>query len=54
MSDPMSPSRKSLRCWLGMHTYAKHLTDEGTAYLECVRCRKESYPSPVAGLGGGL
>jgi len=37
-----------------MHTYAKHLTDEGTAYLECVRCRKESYPAPIGNVGGWL
>jgi len=44
---------RGLRCLLGMHLWAKHHR-EGVAYLQCLRCAKESDgPGPLAGMEGG-
>jgi len=34
---------------LGMHHDVKRTTDEGSAYLECTRCQRQSFPEPAAG-----
>lgn len=46
----MAPT-SSARCRIGWHHYAKRVNDEGVAYLECVRCHKESWPGPTVGFG---
>ena len=32
--------RKKLRCWIGLHRWKRHVTDDGKAFLRCADCRK--------------
>ena len=38
-----------LRCLFGLHDNKVEVTDEGSRFLVCRRCGKESFPEPVAG-----
>jgi ribosomal protein L37E len=38
-----------LRCRIGMHAYHPTTNDEGSKYLVCERCGKESFPSTSSG-----
>jgi hypothetical protein len=37
------------RCTLGMHDYHPTTNDEGSKYLVCARCGKESFPNTSSG-----
>jgi hypothetical protein len=37
------------RCTLGMHDFHPKTNDEGSRYLVCARCGKESFPNTSSG-----
>lgn len=39
----------TLRCLIGLHDNRVHVTDEGSKFLRCTRCGKESFPEAAAG-----
>jgi hypothetical protein len=38
-----------IRCSLGMHEYYTATNDEGSRFLVCARCGKESFPNSSSG-----
>ena len=38
-----------IRCRFGMHSYHTTTNDEGSKYLVCARCGKETFPSSSSG-----
>ncbi|TDD67842.1 hypothetical protein E1262_17665 [Jiangella aurantiaca] len=37
-----SMARKSLRCWLGWHKWVSKSNEDGTRYIGCARCPKQT------------
>ena len=47
--DGGNPVMAGIRCRFGMHSYHTTTNDEGSKYLVCARCGKETFPSSSSG-----
>jgi hypothetical protein len=45
---------KRLRCWIGMHRWKRHVTDDGKWFLRCADCQKfrDIPDTTFSGFGG--
>ncbi len=50
----MTTETKTLRCKLGLHTWAKHWNDEGQDYYLCARCDKYHESFHLVDSSGGI